>query len=128
ALPLTEVEASVGALRRSLLAAATAGMIVAALLGTLAAQVVARPLREMTGVARNLAAGRFGQRVYVRSRDEMGQLGTALNALSSDLERALGELTRERDLLEAVLNAMADGVLVTGTRGEILRCNPALLQ
>jgi two-component system phosphate regulon sensor histidine kinase PhoR len=126
AAPLTGIEAEVARLRRSLLSAALAGLLVAAALSSLAAWLVARPLREMTAVARELAGRRFTLRARAAANDEMGTLAAALNTLSSDLERTLGDLTRERDLLGAVLNAMTDGVLVTDSGGRILRVNPAL--
>jgi serine phosphatase RsbU (regulator of sigma subunit) len=58
-------------------------------------------LRELTVSASQLAKGRFGQKVIVRSRDEVGQLAGAFNAMSAALaERDLKILKQQKELLE----------------------------
>ncbi|WP_030526780.1 DUF4153 domain-containing protein [Phycicoccus jejuensis] len=52
------------------------------------------PLREMTGAARRMAAGDYGQRVATSSSDEVGELARAFNAMAADLAGA--DLERRR--------------------------------
>jgi signal transduction histidine kinase len=98
---------------------------VAAGLALAMVQVLARgmtsPLREMASAARAMAKGEHGRRVTATSRDEVGELARAFNAMSAELE----ELDRlRRDLvanvshelrtpisaLQAVLENLVDGV------------------
>lgn len=71
-------------------AAASAGVaaILALLLGILLARTLTRPIRELTRATQALASGTLSQRVEVRSRDEIGELGRSFNQMSSDLANA----------------------------------------
>jgi signal transduction histidine kinase len=61
---------------------------VALVLGVLLARVIARPVRELTAAAQNIAGGDLEQRVPVRSRDELGVLAAQFNHMSADLAHA----------------------------------------
>jgi signal transduction histidine kinase len=61
---------------------------VALILGVLLARVITRPVRELTAAAEKIAGGELGQRVPVRSRDELGVLAVQFNHMSADLARA----------------------------------------
>lgn len=68
----------------------------AALIGLIVAQVLARgttsPLREMATAATEMARGDYSRRVRDSSRDEIGDLGRAFNAMAADL----AEVDRQR--------------------------------
>ncbi|GII75270.1 hypothetical protein Sru01_02520 [Sphaerisporangium rufum] len=100
-------------------------MGLAALLSLVMVQVLAwgmtRPLREMAAAAQTIAKGRYGMRVRATSRDEVGELARAFNAMAADL----GEVDRQRRELvanvshelrtpiaglQAVLENLVDGV------------------
>jgi two-component system sensor histidine kinase BaeS len=71
----------------SAISAAIAALI-ALILGALLARTLTQPIRELTVATRAMASGRLGQRVSVRSRDEIGDLATSFNQMSADLARA----------------------------------------
>ncbi len=50
-------------------------------LSLLVARSIARPMLQMASAAQRLAEGDINQEVQIRSRDEIGQLGTAFNAM-----------------------------------------------
>lgn len=94
-------------------------------LALLVTQVLARgmtsPLREMTAAARAMSGGDYSIRVRTTSRDEVGQLGHAFNAMAADLaslaeaQRAIvanvsHELRTPIAALMAQLENMVDGV------------------
>jgi signal transduction histidine kinase len=65
------------------------GAVVAALLlGVILARTLTRPIREMIGATRAVAAGDLEQTVAVRSRDELGELSRSFNLMSEQLSRA----------------------------------------
>lgn len=98
---------------------------IAIALSLIVTQVLARgmtsPLREMTSAARAMSSGDYSIRVRTTSRDEVGQLGHAFNAMAADLA-SLDEAQREivanvsHELrtpiaaLRAQLENMVDGV------------------
>ena len=71
----------------AILSAIIAG-VMALVLGGLLARTLIRPLQELTSATQIMAAGQLGHQVQVRSQDEIGQLATSFNQMSSDLAQA----------------------------------------
>lgn len=104
-------------------------LLLAVALALVVVQVLARgmtaPLREMAAAASRTAAGDHGVRVRVRSRDEVGQLAEAFNAMAADLaevdaqrRRLVADVSHELrtplTALRALLENLADGVTQPG--------------
>jgi two-component system sensor histidine kinase MprB len=67
--------------------AATAGVVLALLLGTAIAGLVLRPVRRLTAAAESLATTRdFGTRIPVEGRDELSRLAVSLNTVLAALQ------------------------------------------
>lgn len=115
---LAPIEATVSRSRELLLVGTMLALGVAALLSGLGAQIASRSLRELRGAAQRMVAD-LSVRTKIRGADEVGALGEALDGLADSLNGSLGKLANERDRLEAILETMADGVLVTGSEGRI---------
>jgi two-component system, OmpR family, phosphate regulon sensor histidine kinase PhoR len=122
--PLSDIDATVAAMRRRLTYAIVLAIVAALALGWLASRLAARPLRAMTESATRIAQGDYAI-VPSASPDDFGVLSRTLAALAAQLEAKLGELTEERDRLSAILAGMAEGVLVIGASGEVVLANPA---
>lgn len=71
----------------TLLSAVIAGVI-ALILGSLLAYSLTRTLRDLTEATVEIARGRLGRQVKVRSKDELGELASSFNQMSLDLEKA----------------------------------------
>jgi signal transduction histidine kinase len=74
--------------RRAILFSALAATIVALLLGLLLARTISGPLRELTQATHLVAQGDVGHEVPVRTQDEIGELATSFNRMSTNLARA----------------------------------------
>jgi len=73
---------------------------------------MAQPIRRLRDVAQSVQAGDLTQRVAVDRVDEVGQLASAFNAMTAELERSRAELERKEEmrarLLEQVITAQED--------------------
>jgi two-component system phosphate regulon sensor histidine kinase PhoR len=125
ALPLDVVEDSVNrvTLIITLAIVVTAMLVIAA--AVLIGRATTRPLREITKASKRIASGELGQRIPVRSRDEIGQLAEAFNEMSSDLAKLIGDISAEKTKLQTVLANMADGVIMTDVEGKVVLANQA---
>jgi two-component system phosphate regulon sensor histidine kinase PhoR len=126
AVPLGQVEAALGRLAHILWVAMGVALIVALVASSAAAQMLSRALREMTEVARRMAAGDLGARVRPIGKDEVADLARALDGMAGSLTSTLTTLRSERDLLGLILQSMQEGVLVLDAEGRMLLVNPAL--
>jgi signal transduction histidine kinase len=78
-------------MQRTILAiglAALAGILVAVAMGFFLAGRLLEPIRSLTRASKALARGELQQQVPVTSQDELGQLTTTFNRMSSDLVKA----------------------------------------
>jgi two-component system phosphate regulon sensor histidine kinase PhoR len=124
AMDLTEVDAAVADLRRKLAVASAVAMAGALLLALAISAYTVRPLRSILGTLQEMAGGNLEGRVPVRSNDELGRIGRALNSMADQLRDRLTQITAEKDRLDAVLESMVDGVLVLDTQGRVSLANP----
>jgi two-component system phosphate regulon sensor histidine kinase PhoR len=126
AVPLEDIDEALQRLRHLLLAALAIALVVAIVMSSAVAQFMSRALREMTEVARRMSAGDLAVRTRATGRDEIAELGRALDHLAGSLSTTLTELRGERDLLGRILESMREGVLVLDGERRILLVNQAL--
>jgi two-component system phosphate regulon sensor histidine kinase PhoR len=89
---------------------------------------VTRPILQMQKAAGRMARGDFTEKAPYRVSGELGELAVALNAMSSQLEARIRELSDEKADLSAILAGMTEGVLVARPDGRIRLTNQALRQ
>lgn len=82
-----------------------------------------RSIRELRAVARRIAAGEERARPTTDHYGEIGEVARSLGTLAEKLENKVGQLTAERDLLEAVLAEMEEAILVLSPDARILLYN-----
>ncbi|MCE9578501.1 MAG: HAMP domain-containing protein [Deltaproteobacteria bacterium] len=125
AVPTDEVEATRAAMRDRLLLGFALAVVAALVFGLLAVRSVTRPLAAMTVTAEQLARGDYKVPPPSDARDELGLLSRTLAALAGEVEKRVGELTAQRDLLSAVIGGLVEGVIVVDRGGAIALANPA---
>jgi two-component system phosphate regulon sensor histidine kinase PhoR len=128
AVPLRQIEANVARLRWAVLSAALISALGAALLAVLIAECTTRPVRELTEVVQRLAEGDLSARLLPLTRDEVGTLTRAFNQMSDRLRETVSRLVEERGRLVAVLDNMANGVVITDGDGRVRLINPAAIR
>ncbi len=122
-------EELLAAIRRDILIAGGAALLVGVVLAQILARPVARPIEELRDVARGIAAGDLTQRP---SRSivggEMGDLAEALRRLAEQLDARLQALHAEDSLLVALTEALNEGVLAVDARQRVVRINETARQ
>jgi two-component system phosphate regulon sensor histidine kinase PhoR len=126
AVDLASVDAAAWELRRILFGAAGLGVLAAVVLSILLARLSTRSITELHDVVVGISEGELDRRLHWWSRDELGEIGLAINRVAEQMRERLDDVTRESEQLQAVLGSMVDGVLVVGGEGHVILANPRL--
>lgn len=94
-------------------------------LGYILHDISQEPLETLTLAARQMRFGNFSNLEFPKSPKELSELSQALQAMARKLGEQIDALTSEKAKLSAVLNQMADGVLITDADGRVQLLNPA---
>lgn len=84
---------------------------------------LSKSVRAVTHGALQLAEGNFDYRIEGTSQDETYDLMRAFNKMSYTLRSLISDLSGERDKLSAILETMADAVVVVDSKGHIVLLN-----
>lgn len=125
AAPLSDVNSTIALMRQRLLLASALVFLLAVALSLVAARRLVRPLVAMRDAAHRIAEGAYDVELPPGPKDEFGDLGRSLKALSNQLDARIGEIVAERDRLQAVLASMIEGVIVLGNDRRVELANPS---
>ncbi|MEN6478357.1 MAG: ATP-binding protein [Anaerolineales bacterium] len=125
AVPERDLSEQLGELRRTLVTVAVVAALFALALAVVIAESTSRPIRRLSAYVRRLAQGELDQPVLPTSTDEVGQLTADTMEMARRLRDTIASLNAERAQLSAVLDQMADAVLLTDREGAVILLNPA---
>jgi two-component system OmpR family sensor kinase len=100
---LTGVEATVHRVRTIFAVGALAALVMSGLALLVLTGLALRPLRRVTRTAEEIAAGDLHRRANVRSRDEVGRLGSAFDRMIGRLEEAFSRVTESEQRMRRFL-------------------------
>jgi len=120
-------------------------LALALILTVYATRRIVRPIEILSTSARAISGGDFSQQVEVTSRDEVGQLASAFNQMTSDLrmtttsiENLNKEITKRKQIEEALKDSeeklrlmfetLPEGITVIDMDGKIVQSNQATVR
>ena len=124
ALPMEAVNTAVGNLRRIVLLASVAGLILAIVFSVFSTRIIIKPIEKLTQMTQSLAAGNINSRVPVDSRNELGQLSQHFNLMADRVQEQIDKISEEHKRSATILNNMGEGVLLVNGASEITYANP----
>ncbi|MFN2597227.1 MAG: HD domain-containing phosphohydrolase [Pyrinomonadaceae bacterium] len=105
---------SVSDMRQQTLVISLLAATFALLAGFLFAKQLTQPVRDLAEAAGRIASGNFSQRIAVRSRTELGELGDSFNSMTDRIERYVEDLRRaadaNRELFLGTVKALAAAI------------------
>ncbi len=106
-IDLSEAFAPIYRLERNLAIVGGLALVAVIALGAWLSRSLLGPLRELTAGVRRFAAGDYRAHVVVRSRDEIGQLCTAFNAMVDDISAKSAVIeAKNRENEQLLLNVL----------------------
>lgn len=113
-----------------------ASILISAGLAVYISRSIIVPVKELTEGTMRIASGNLEHRISVESNDELGGLAEQFNAMSGDLKEAYRKLENrielvnkdllvEKERVEAVIENIAEGVLIIDNSRKIIGLNKA---
>ncbi len=103
----SEAFAPIYKLRRDLMVVGVIALLVVVVTGAWLSRALLGPLRELTAGVTRFAAGDYGAKVPVRTRDEIGRLCAAFNGMVDELrEKSTVIESKNRENEELLLNVL----------------------
>jgi len=113
-----ELQDSIAASRWLLLGLGAVSVLLAVGFASWVTRSITRPMAEAVAIARRVAAGDLDQQVAARTRDECGQLLTALGEMNESLTHIVGRVRQGADTMATATSQIAAGNLDLSSRTE----------
>jgi two-component system phosphate regulon sensor histidine kinase PhoR len=126
AAPVADLQDLVQRLRKLFFFIVLLAFVATALLSWLLIRRLNRNLGSMVQAVDGIAEGNTKKRIHFSPGEELHSLADTINRMAESTGRRFLTLTAQRQELEAVFNAMRDGVMVLDARGRIQTVNRAL--
>lgn len=97
--------------------------LIAAVVGIVIANYIARSIGLLGQGAERIANGDFSQTIDSSSRDEIGQVGATFNRMAQRLKESYGRLALEQQRDEAILRGMGEGIIAIDEQKRIVVIN-----
>jgi two-component system phosphate regulon sensor histidine kinase PhoR len=128
ALPSNFIVSAASVSRKTLSLLFSLATVAVFALGFSIAQRLIRPLRRLVETSKAVARGDLKQRTGIQSPDEIGSLARSFDAMTEQLAAHHQQLVEQANELKAILNGIADGVIVVDPHGRMISSNPAAQQ
>ncbi|WP_408625493.1 two-component system histidine kinase PnpS [Crassaminicella thermophila] len=124
AFPLTEIYKLNYKLLQNTFIAALCGLFVTIILGYRFVNKVTKPIQEITKAAKKIAHGKFNNKVYIKSDDEIGLLADTFNIMTEKLNDTISEIRDKNTKLQSTLASMNEALFAIDKSYKIMLINP----
>ena len=84
--------------------------------------IMTKPIQKIIDLSSSIADGDFSKKLEVTSRDEIGQLSSAINEMSMKLQDSIGELAQSEERYEKLIE-FADVGIIASEKNAITQVN-----
>jgi len=123
AVPLGTLESTLRAMYLRVGVGGVVAVGVAGVLCWIAARRITGPLEALRRGVASFGRGRFERPLRVPNSEEIGALADAMNEMAASLEKRMKTIAEQRQELEAVFDAMSEGVLAVDLEERVTHLN-----
>lgn len=123
-VPINRLETFQREILKQLTIAIIVSLMISMIIGYRFSKKIISPLAELTLASRHISEGGIGQKVYISSNDEVGELAKTFNHMSQALYDNIANFNDRNMKLSAILNSMINAVIVVDNHRKILFSNP----
>ncbi len=122
----SELQEAIDAVRGDRITALFVALVVAVAISFLIASAITSRIKKLADSAAKISQGQLDRPLEgTGGRDEISDLGRALETMRAALRQTFEALRSERDRLSAIFDALSDAVMVVGPDGTVRFSNPA---
>ncbi|HYH61312.1 MAG TPA: ATP-binding protein [Solirubrobacterales bacterium] len=121
-----ELQEAIDAVRGDRITALAVALVVAVAISFIIASAITSRIKKLADSAAKISQGQLDRPLEgTGGRDEISDLGRALETMRAALRQTFEALRSERDRLSAIFDALSDAVMVVGPDGTVRFSNPA---
>jgi len=125
-MPLHDVENAMNTIRIRIIIASLTVLFVVIILGVFQTRKITKSIEEITDFSKDVAAGNFRTRLFLKEKGELGELGKNISDMAQELSIKLRQSEQEKLKIEAILRNMSDGLILADAKGTVLLSNSAV--
>ncbi len=125
-LPLSGIETAINKIRVRIIIVSLSALFIIILIGLVQTRRITKSIEEITDFSKEIAAGNFRKRMFLKEKGELGELGKNINTMAQELNTRLRQSEEERRKVEAILSNMSDGLILTDIKGRMILSNSAV--
>jgi len=126
-MPLHGVETAMNKIRVRIIIVSLSALFIIILVGLAQTRRITKSVEEITVFSKEVAAGNFKSRLFLKERGELEELGKNISNMAQELNKRLTQSEEEKNKMEAILRNMSDGLILTDTKGRIILSNSAIM-
>jgi two-component system phosphate regulon sensor histidine kinase PhoR len=123
ALPLVRVRQMIMSIQKILFMNLLFALCLAFVLGSVLTAGIIKPINKIIHASGRFSKGDFTHRIYLDSKDEIGELATTLNIMAQSLEDKIKEIEIKNQHLVAIFESMVEGIIVVDKLNRIVSIN-----
>ena len=125
-MPLRDVDTAVNEIRIRIIVASLSVSLIALLIGLFQTRKVTKSIEEIADFSKEMAAGNLKIRLFVKEKDELGELGKNISNMAEELQAKLRQSESEKQKIAAIIHSLSDGLVLADTKGRIILSNDAV--
>jgi two-component system phosphate regulon sensor histidine kinase PhoR len=126
-VPLNDIETAINKIRMKIIFASIITFFIIIVIGLFQTERITKSIEEITAFSKDIRAGNFKSRLFLKERGELGELGKNISNMAQELNKRLTQSEEEKQKMEAILRNMSDGLILTDTKGRIILTNSAIM-
>jgi two-component system phosphate regulon sensor histidine kinase PhoR len=126
-VPLNDIETAINKIRMKIIFASIITFFIIIVIGLFQTERITKSIEEITAFSKDIRAGNFKSRLFLKERGELGELGKNISNMAQELNKRLTQSEEEKQKMEAILRNMSDGLILTDTKGRIILSNSAIM-
>ncbi|MBM3462033.1 MAG: cell wall metabolism sensor histidine kinase WalK [Armatimonadetes bacterium] len=110
---------TIAEIRNTMMWALAISILASWIVGFLLARTIVDPISRIRSAAHRIAEGDLAHRVPTGGKDELSDLGHAINHMAAQLESRIGEIVSEKNKMNSLLETLIDGVVALDSENRV---------